>query len=207
MPAFLTAFVLFLAGLSVCSAQSRSETDLLTGFRALADYKIIRADFVQTRHVAELDMKIEIKGEMICENGGRLRWQVNSPVCSVSVIDKEQIRYFDAEAGKTLVIQQSRFPWLKVLRECLADWISGDPERLGRRFERMVLPPRTLRLLPKESTLKQIFKSVEIRANPEFNAIETIVIEELSGYRLEIRFVKVQKNPVLPYQIWRMPPT
>ncbi|MBQ9337225.1 MAG: outer membrane lipoprotein carrier protein LolA [Lentisphaeria bacterium] len=202
MPAFLTIF-LFLAAL-VCSAGTE---ELTRKFHTLAVYRTIRADFIQTRRLTELDMTIEIRGEMVCEKNGRLRWQVNSPVRSVTVIADDTLTHFDAETGKTSRIEQRKFPWLKVLRSCLTDWISGDPERLAKRFELTAKDERTLRLTPKEAALKNMFRSVEIRADAAFAAIETIAIEETSGDILTIRFVNVRKDPAgLSDKTWRAAP-
>ena len=200
MPAFLT--LLLLAVSWVCSAGTE---ELTQKFRALADYRTIRADFIQTRYLKELDMRVEIKGEMDCEKNGRLRWEVKSPVRSITIMGKTELRHLDIETGKRTAIQAQKFPWLQILRDCLTDWISCDPDRLARRFELSVKDDHTLRLLPKETQLKQIFQSVEIRADLPFRTIEAIIIEEISGDRLEIRFLKVQKNPVLPEKLWRMP--
>lgn len=173
-------------------------------FRVIADYQVIRADFVQTRQLAELDMKVVFTGEMICEKNGRLRWQVKTPVRSITVISNNILKHYDGETGKTSVIRQDRFPWLEMLEKCLSDWISGDPAQLARRFEISAKDARTLRLLPKEPALKEIFKAAEIRADARFVAIESISIEEKSGDRLEIRFQNIRKNPVLPESIWEL---
>ena len=204
MPAHLTS-LLFLLTMSfgVCA---QSIDSLSARFRKIADYRTIRADFIQTRFLSELEMKIEIRGEMISEKNGRLRWLVRSPVKSISLIGADELKHWDGETGKLAVIQQSRFPWLAVLRDCMNDWLSGDPERLRTGFELQVKDAHTLRLLPKAAQLKTIFKAVEIRADAKFDAIETITIEETSGDRLEIRFVSVRKNPVLTEKIWRLPP-
>lgn len=201
MPAFLILLLSMLA--FGCRAQM---TDALAEkFRAISDYKKIRAEFVQTRHLKDLDMEVKILGEMVCEKKGRLRWEVKSPVRSVTVIGGEELRHRDLETGKTAVIRTGKFPWLQILRDCLTDWISGDPDQLGTRFELQVKDAHTLRLLPKTARLKTIFKAVEIRADAAFRTIESIGIDEISGDRLEIRFFNVRKNPVLPEKLWQVP--
>ena len=87
------------------------------------------------------------------------------------------------------------------------DWISGDPDRLAKRFELTAKDAQTLRLTPKEAALNNIFRSVEIRANAAFTAIDLITIEEKSGDLLTIRFVNVRKNPAgLTEKTWRAAP-
>ncbi|MBO4648524.1 MAG: outer membrane lipoprotein carrier protein LolA [Lentisphaeria bacterium] len=204
MPASLTSLLVLLTlSFGVCAQNIDS---LSTRFRKIADYRTIRADFIQTRTLAELEMKIEIQGEMISEKNGRLRWLVRSPVKSITIIGQNELKHWDGETGKLSVIQQSRFPWLAVLRDCMNDWLSGDPDRLKKRFELTVKDGRILRLAPKEDGLKALFKAVEIRADASCDVIEAITIEETSGDRLEIRFVSVRKDPVLAESIWRLPP-
>ena len=198
-----TFLILLLSVLALgCSAQNAGNP--AGKFHAVADYRVIRAEFVQTRHLAELDMKVVFTGEMICEKNGRLRWQVKSPVRSITVISNSILKHYDGETGKISVIRQDRFPWLEMLEKCMSDWISGDPAQLARRFELSAKDARTLRLLPKEPALKEIFKAAEIRAAARFDAVESISIEEKSGDRLEIRFRNIRKNPVLPESIWEL---
>ena len=201
MPALVSVLLILAAWF--CSAQDKSLTDR---FRKAADYQVIQADFVQTRHLAELDMKVEILGEMVCEKNGRLRWQVKSPIKSITVIRRNELRHFDRETGKLAVIDSAKFPWLGVLRDCMTDWITADPERLKQRFELQIKDDRNLRLQPKPRELREIFKSVEIRLSADSDGIEQIRIEEKSGDILTIRFNQVRKNPVLPEKIWQLPP-
>ena len=201
MPALISVLLLLAAMVG-----SAGEHPLLEKFRKTADYKVFQADFIQIRHLAELDMKVEIRGEMICEKNGRLRWQVKSPIKSITVIHQNELRHFDGETGKLAVIDSARFPWLGILRDCMTDWITADPERLKRRFRLETKDSRTLCLQPGNDQLRQIFKAVEIRLSADFKAIEQIRIEEKSGDRLTIRFSRIRKNPVLPEKIWQLPP-
>ena len=200
MPALVSVLVILTVFL--CSAQDTALTDR---FRKAADYRTVQADFVQTRHLTELDMKVEIRGEMVCEKNGRLRWQVKSPIKSITVIKQNELRHFDGETGKLAVIDSAKFPWLGVLRDCMTDWIAADPERLRQRFALETKDSRTLRLRPENDQLRQIFNAVEIRLSADYNTVERILIEEKSGDRLTIRFSQVRKNPVLPEKIWQLP--
>ena len=173
---------------------------------ALARHRVVRADFVQVRHLAELDMDVESRGVMISELDGRLRWQVDSPVKSVTLIDREKLVHFDGESGKTAVIPQNDFPWLKLMRESLDEWLSGDPERLAKRFDVTFPRPDTLHLVPRDEMLKKLCTSVDIALDPKGEAITGIMIAEPGGDTLEMRFSGVVNDPALPPDIWRMPP-
>ena len=172
----------------------------------LARHRVVAAKFVQVRHLAELDMDVEARGSMVSELDGRLRWQVDAPVRSVTVIDREKLTHFDGETGNTAVIDQKQFPWLKLLRDSLDDWLSGDPGRLAKRFMVTFPKPRTLHLVPREEALKKISSSVDITLSPNGDAISLIRITEPGGDTLEIRFSEVVNDPALPPGTWRMPP-
>jgi len=171
----------------------------------LARHRIVAAKFVQIRHLAELEMDVEARGAMVSELDGRLRWQVDTPVRSVTVIDREKLTHFDGETGTAAVIGRKQFPWLKLLRDSLDDWLSGDPERLAKRFEVTFPKPRTLHLVPRDADLKKLCPSVDITLSPDGGAISSIRIAEDGGDTLEIRFSEVVNNPELSSDIWRMP--
>ena len=201
MPYTLILFLCLLA--PVLSAQG---ADAAQQAMKLARHRVVAAKFVQVRHLPELDMDVESRGSMVSELDGRLRWQVDTPVRSVTVIDREKLTHFDGENGNTAVIDQKQFPWLKLLRDSLDDWLSGDPERLAKRFEVAFPKPRTLHLVPRDADLKKLCPGVDITLSPDGDAISSIRITEDGGDTLEIRFSEVANNPELPSDIWRIPP-
>ena len=201
MPRALTLVFCFLA--LVSAAQT---PDAGIRMMKLARHRVVAAKFVQTRHLNELDMSVEARGSMVSELDGRLRWQVDSPVRSVTVIDREKLTHFDGETGKLAVLEQEKFPWLKMLRSALDDWLSGDPERLARRFDVTSPRPDTLHLVPRDAALRKLCQSVDITLAEGGDAIRLIRITEVGGDTLEIRFFEVANDPALPPDIWRMPP-
>ena len=201
MPHPLT-LILCLSALTVAAAGP----DTAAGMLKIAKPRVVAADFVQTRRLADLDMEVRITGSMVSELDGRLRWQVDSPVRSVTVIDREKLTHYDGETKQLAVIRQDGFPWLKVLRDSLDDWLSGDRERLAARFDLTVPKPRVLHLEPREATQRKLYRSVEIELAEDSRSIAAIRIEEGAGDRLEIRFAHIRHDPQLPPDIWRMPP-
>lgn len=171
----------------------------------LARHRVVAAKFVQVRHLAELDMDVSSRGSMVSELDGRLRWQVDAPVKSVTLIDREKLTHYDAATGNVAVIEQKKFPWLKLLRDALDDWLSGDPERLAGRFL-VSAADTSLHLVPRDAAMKKLCRGVDITLAPGGDAISLIRITEDGGDTLEIRFSEVVNNPELPPDTWRMPP-
>ena len=201
MPSFLSLAVLFLAALTAPAGAAEPAP-----LPEKAPCRVISAEFIQIRRLAELDMEIRIRGRMTSELDGRLRWQVDAPVRSVTVIDREKLTHYDGETKKLSVIRQETFPWLRILRDSLDDWLSGDKSRLSRRFQVSAPRPRTVRLVPRDGAQKKLFRSVELEFAEKEDLITVIRIWESTGDRLEIRFSHLRRDPRLPQDFWRMPP-
>ena len=201
MPSFLSLAVLFLAALTAPAGAAEPAP-----LPKKAPCRVISAEFTQIRRLAELDMEIRIRGRMTSELDGRLRWQVDAPVRSVTVIDREKLTHYDGETKKLSVIRQETFPWLGILRDSLDDWLSGDKARLTRRFQVSTPRSRTVRLVPRDEAQKKLFRSVELEFAEKEDLITVIRIEESTGDRLEIRFSHLRRDPRLPQDFWRMPP-
>ena len=168
-------------------------------------YRVVAAKFVQIRHLEELDMDVESRGSMVSELDGRLRWQVDAPVKSVTLIERDKLTHYDGETGRTAVIETEKFPWLELLREALQDWFSGDRERLARRFQVTSPRPETLLLVPRDAALKTLCREVEIVFSPRGGIVERVRITENSGDTMEMRFSEIELDPKLPPNTWQMP--
>jgi len=199
MPHLMTMLALLFSALALSAGE-------IPALPEKVSYRVIAADFVQIRHLADLDMEVRITGSMVSELDGRLRWQVDTPVRSVTVIDREKLTHYDGETKKLSVIRQETFPWLRILRDSLDDWLSGDRSRLTGRFLVSTPRPRTVRLVPRDSGQKKLFGSVELDFAEKEDLVTAVRIEESSGEKLEIRFSQLRRDPPLPQKIWQMPP-
>ena len=199
MPHLMTMFALLFSALALSAGETPALPEKVS-------YRVIAADFVQIRRLADLDMEVRITGRMVSELDGRLRWQVDTPVRSVTVIDREKLTHYDGETKKLSVIRQETFPWLRILRDSLDDWLSGDRARLTGRFLVSVPRSRTVRLVPRDREQKKLFGSVELDFAEKEDLVTAVRIEESSGEKLEIRFSQLRRDPPLPQEIWQMPP-
>ena len=195
----MTMFALLFSALALSAGETPALPEKVS-------YRVIAADFVQIRHLADLNMEVRITGSMVSELDGRLRWQVNTPVRSVTVIDREKLTHYDGETKKLSVIRQETFPWLRILRDSLDDWLSGDRTRLSSRFLVSTPRPRTVRLVPRDSEQKKLFGGVELDFADREDLVTAVRIEESTGEKLEIRFSQLRRDPPLPQKIWQMPP-
>lgn len=188
-----------------CAVAGAAESPVAEArFMKLAARRFTAADFVQTRKLKELDTELKISGRMLNERDGRLRWQTDAPLRSVTVIDREKLIHFDRETGRSAVITRRDVPWLGVLRECMNDWLCGDRKRLERRFAISCSDDRSLLLVPKEKMLEGFFRAIRLRLTADGAHLERIVMEERGGDTLEIRFLNVVHPPEVPESAWRI---
>lgn len=189
----------------VCTALTASQTPA-DRLAPLKKVQITSADFTQIRTIADLDMQVEIKGSMIYERNGRLRWQVDSPVRTITIIGSDQLQNYDCETEKLTRIDAKKFPWLTLLRECFTDTFSGDPDALQKQFKIREISPHVLELTPTDAAFINWVQKMKITFRQDFSAVEKVEILEKSGDKLEIIYCNIKLDPVLPESIWKLPP-
>lgn len=196
----LTVFFLLLC-VSLPAAQPLAER-----LAPLKNVKVTSADYTQIRTIADLDMQVRITGSMVYEKDGRLRWQADSPVRTITIIGQESLQNYDCETKKLITLDGKKFPWLKLIRECFTDSFTGDPEKLQKRFQIKEITPYILELTPADPLLADWVQTLQITFRQDFAAVKKVEIREKSGDRLEILYHNIKIDPVLPATLWKLPP-
>lgn len=168
--------------------------------------RVTTADYTQVRTIADLEMQVTIKGSMVYERAGRLRWQSDSPVRTITIIGQDQLQNYDCETDKLITIDAKKFPWLTLIRESFTDTFAGDPEALQKRFAVKEITPHILELTPKDALFSNWVQKMNITFRQDFSAVEKVEILEKSGDKLEIIYSNIKLDPVLPESIWKLPP-
>lgn len=171
----------------------------------LAKAKVISADYTQIRTIAELEMQLTIKGSMICEAGGRLRWQSDSPVKNITLISKDSLVNYDCKTGKSVVINAKKLPWLALVREAFMDIFTGNLPGLQKRFTIKEESDTVILLIPKDEAVTAWAKTMRLTFTEDFSAVKKIEIAEKSGDKLEIICSNIMINPSIPEKMWKLP--
>ena len=196
----LTVFFL-LPGIFLSAAQPLAER-----LAPLKKVKVTTADYTQIRTIADLEMQVTIQGSMIYEKDGRLRWQADSPVRTITIIGQESLQNYDCETKKLITLDAKKFPWLKLIRECFTDSFAGDPGKLQKRFQIKEITPHILELKPADPLLADWVRTLQLTFRQDFTAVEKVEIQEKSGDKLEILYRNIKIDPVLPETLWKLPP-
>jgi len=139
---------------------------------------------------------------MLYERGGRLLWTVNSPVKNSTLIDKENLKHYDAECGKITVMSYSAFPWMQFLRECLTGFLTGNVTQLNTHFTITYPGKNAVCLKPVDETAKTFCTDVEISFGEKDHLVKTVKIKERGSDTLELIFSNSVCNPVLLPDVW-----
>lgn len=201
MRTLILSILFFLLCVSLPAAQPLAER-----LTPLKKVKVTSADYTQIRTIADLDMQVTIKGSMVYEKDGRLRWQAESPVRTITIIGQESLQNYDCETKKLITLDAKKFPWLKLIRECFTDSFTGDPEKLQKRFQIKEITPYILELTPADLLLADWVQTLQITFRQDFAAVEKVEILEKNGDRLEILYHNIKIDPVLPETFWELPP-
>ncbi len=164
----------------------------------------IEAEFIQTRHLKELDMSISFRGFMRCEPGKRLKWAVREPVAAVTLIETDKLTHFDVKSRKTTVLDAGKIPFLGLMNRNFNNWMSGNEKVLAENFTVTRLNDHTLRLIPHDPAAKAMMQTVQITFSADRRAVRQIRITEASGEVTEITFSAVKLNPRWSEADWKL---
>ena len=197
--------ILLMVFVSLCHAdiptveefQNRLEGRLVT-------VQTIQSDFLQTREIPALELKLEFTGHLAYEAiAKRLMWRVEKPLRCAFRIQDDKLSQWDGETGKTLSIKASQFPWLRLLQERLAQWLSGDLEVLRKEADVQVLSQYRVRLIPRDGLLATLTNAVELEFSEDYERVAEIRLEEKSGDVLTIQFQNTLLNQPIPEETWQ----
>lgn len=165
---------------------------------------VVQADFTQTRFLKDLEIEIKITGSMVYERNGRIRWQVKTPVRSVTIIGKDFLQHYDADTGKVAELKGRDASWVKLLHSSFSDWLSGDMEKLAKNQDCTVLKISDYVFkFTARNAKNAFFKTLTITFNEKQDGIRSVLLEEPNGDTMTIEFHSVKNDPVLPDTIWK----
>lgn len=194
-----------LLSMLVGKAQPPSLEDFTTKLTPLSDIRTIQADFTMHRHIQALDFKLEFKGILAQERNHALRWEVMSPLHSISLFTPQQFRQWDEQTGKTIAIKVNDMPWVAMVFNAQTKWLEGDLNGLKADFNIVPQDDHTLQLEPKTPQIQVLFKSITLTFAQDYSAIKTILFVEPHGDTITVAFSNVRNNQDIEEKQWKLP--
>ncbi len=195
---------------TICYSIIAQELPDLEAFQRQLSEKLVKvqtlqSDFVQTREMPALEMKLEFTGRLAFDAAAqRLLWRVETPLPCAFRMQDGKLSQWDGETGTALTISAAKLPWLKLLQERLARWLSGDLPALRKEAEVALVAANRVRLTPTDGMLATIAADLEIEFSDDLTRVTRIRIDEKSGDRLTILFRNAILNQPIPAATWEL---
>lgn len=166
----------------------RADADALGDIRARLDaHPVVRAEFVQTRTMADLARPLVTRGRMVVWGAGGVIWQIEKPVRATYVLRDESTLEIAADGTQTVRgarddrgaarIGRVLRAVLKGDAKTLGEWFDADPRIAGERW--------TLALTPRKGPLAFYVKSVQV-SGADF--VHSVRIVEENGDTTQMQF-------------------
>lgn len=176
-----------LAFLLLCAfALPAKAQDLLTSvLQRLSEPPVIRAQFVQERHIADMAKPALSRGRLAVSRDEGVLWRVESPVQITLAFGRERIVETGAD-GVRRVRSQGRGVETQIGR-VMRGILGADAESLRQAFDARAEGSAerwTIRLVPRAREMARALKEIRLGGGRH---LETIQIEETSGNETRIR--------------------
>lgn len=195
-----TLFCMFVISSSLLSGEIE---DFAEKLKPLASQDSISADFIQTRHIANLNFDMKFQGRMLQQISRHLKWETLKPVHTIYVISRDSFMLWDAATKKSTVLNAEKMPWIPVMFNMQAQWMQGNLEAIRKNFVIEVKDDHTLQLKP--NTKMAVQMDISITFSDDYTYIRTMVFTEASGDYTRLEFSNFHCNAAIEESEWTLP--
>ncbi len=157
--------------------------------------RTLSARFEQTKHLSLLAEPLVTSGEFAFRHPDQFMWRVTEPPFTVR-IDREGIHLPDHAGAKDELAALA--PFSAMMRQ-LSGLFTGSLTAVRDTFEVTAAPDGDgvrVHLVPRESQLQHMFRSIDMSFVPPQWVVTTIHFEEALGDSLDIAFSDIHRNDV-----------
>ena len=162
----------------------------------LVNAPALRGQFEQEKHLQGFKRPLLSKGDFLLARDRGVVWNTRSPFASTLVLTKQRLLTRQADGSTHTVADQSASPAVSTANALLMALLGGDIEMLSRQFDlQETLATDSgwkLQLIPKQGTLKKIFKRIELQGD---QYVRSVHLEEIRGDVTDIRFQQLRDTP------------
>ena len=175
--------------LLACALTAHAD-ELLDGIlKRLSEPRVVRAQFVQERLIADITRPIVSRGRITVSQKHGVLWQIDSPVKMALAFTPDQIIETGADGVRRLRAQgrNAETQIGRVMRAILA----SDAETLRASFDAAAAGSAehwTIRLTPRPREMARVLKEIRLAGGRH---LETIEVEETSGNQTTMRMRQV----------------
>lgn len=178
-----------LLSLLALAAPAQADELLDAVLKRLAEPRVVRAQFVQERLLADLERPSVSRGRIVVSREQGVLWQIESPVKLTLAFTPNEIIETGADGVRRLRAQGRNIETQigRVMRGIL----SSDADTLRANFEAAAagsLERWTIRLKPKPREMARVLREIRLAGGRH---LETLEVEEMSGNQTTMRMRQV----------------
>ncbi len=170
--------------------------------QAQGDTRTLSADFVQVKHLSLLEEPIVSSGHLLLKRPDHVLVRIDKPQAATVRINNGQLDIPSLPERERRAIAMA--PMAGRIGD-LGAIFSGSVEGLEEKFDVTAGAESdgiAVRLVPREESLKQIFRTIELRFDGPQLLIHRIRLEDALGDHLEITLDHVQRNVDIPDSVF-----
>ena len=194
-------------GNAVSNEWKNSEALLLSLEKSFSSIKTVQTKFTQEKTLRVFARTIEMKGNLLLENPGRLAWRINSPIRYVLILDGNYALQWDEETRKVQKTKTTGDPVFEEVLGQIEKWFSGKFSLLAKDYNLNVLShePLEMAFIPKpKSLVGKAIKRVTVSVRDDRKYVEAITIEDVSGDLTKIMFHDTVLNKPIATSEWKV---
>ncbi|MDD5223231.1 MAG: outer membrane lipoprotein carrier protein LolA [bacterium] len=182
-------------------------SDLETVRQSMSAVKSISAEFIQSKNMKILSKPLISKGHFYYLAPGNLRWEYDSPVKNVLLMDRGTIRKYSWRDGRFEPDLSSRLEPIRVVMEQISGCLNGSFAE-NKYFAASLTgsAPEKIELLPRSDEFAKMIQRIIITLSKVPGVIQTVEILEPGNSSTLIKFDRVQLDAPLPDKIFQSVP-
>jgi outer membrane lipoprotein-sorting protein len=179
----------------------------LAVWEAMSQVRSVQANFVQVQYRSLLSKPLESTGTLAFTRPDQILWRVEHPAKSIFVINGTKVGMAYPDLGVREEMDLAGNPEAERLTRGMMVWLAGDLAQVTRDYDLAWQPgpPAVAVLTPKDETLAALLSKIELTISGDPPRVESVVMHEPDGDRIEITLTDLVLDPTLPPDTFRLP--
>ncbi len=166
------------------------------------DITSVEAEFVQKKHMAILAKPLVSKGKLFFQVPRSLRWEYLSPVNSILLMHGGTVTRYVRKEGVVTKDSSARLQSMQIDLQEITMWMKGNFDA-NPAFKPELRPGRIIMLTPKDKSMADIIRRIELKLSDRPGVIRSVRIYENEKSYTVIEFIKVRLNEKLPESLFK----
>ncbi len=157
--------------------------------------KSINADFIQEKHLKILTRPLISKGKLFFSAPGSLRWEYFSPIRSILLMYNGKVESYIKGNNGFVKDSRSKAQAMSIVMQEITSWLNGNFQDNPNFNTSLKAGAKSkITLTPKEKSLANIIKRIELNILKKKGVVKSIIIYESEDSYTWIKFSDIHHN-------------